>query len=142
MASVQARGLGRAVDYLGPKRIEDIARAIEDCDVGIIPNRRSLFTELNTPTRIFEYLALGKPVIAPRAAGIRDYFDDDALVYFELGDAADLARRIEHVWAHPHDALEVVRRGQAVYRAHTWRREREAFLRQADGLLSGPGRRA
>ena len=38
---------------------------IEQCDVGLIPNRQSVFTELNTPTRIFEYLAIGKPEAAP-----------------------------------------------------------------------------
>lgn len=137
LESVRARGLATAVDYLGPRRLEDIARAIQDCDVGIIPNQRSLFTELNTPTRIFEYLAIGKPVIAPRAAGILDYFDEDSLIYFELGDSADLARCIEHVIAYPRDAAETVRRGQAVYRAHTWQRERDAFVGLADGLLSG-----
>ena len=137
LESVRARGLATAVDYLGPRRLEGIARAIQDCDVGIIPNQRSLFTELNTPTRIFEYLALGKPVIAPRAAGILDYFDEDSLIYFELGDSADLAHRIEHVIAHPRDAAETARRGQAVYRAHTWQRERNTFVRLADRLLSG-----
>jgi len=55
----------------GAWRIEDIVKAIDECDVGVIPNQRNVFTELNTPTRIFEYLALGKPVIAPRTAGIR-----------------------------------------------------------------------
>ena len=137
LESVRARGLATAVDYLGPRRLEDIARAIQDCDVGIIPNQHSLFTELNTPTRIFEYLAIGKPVIAPRAAGILDYFDEDSLIYFKLGDSADLARCIEHVIAYPRDAVETARRGQAVYRAHTWQRERETFVRLADGLLSG-----
>jgi glycosyltransferase involved in cell wall biosynthesis len=142
MESVRAGGLALAVDYLGPMRIEDIAKAIEECDVGIIPNQRSLFTELNTPTRIFEYLAVGKPVIAPRAAGILDYFDDNSLIYFELGNSEDLARRIEHVFSCPREAFETVRRGQAVYRAHAWRREREAFVRLADELLSGQGRLA
>jgi glycosyltransferase involved in cell wall biosynthesis len=135
LESVRAQGLATAVEYLGPRRLEDIVRAIQDCDVGIIPNQRSLFTELNTPTRIFEYLAIGKPVIAPRAPGILDYFDEDSLIYFELGDSADLARRLEHVIAHPREAAETARRGQAVYRDHTWQRERDTFVRLADGLL-------
>jgi hypothetical protein len=39
------------------------------CDLGVIPEHHNAFTEINTPTGIFEYLALGKPVIArpPRA---------------------------------------------------------------------------
>lgn len=136
MQSARAKGLGDALRYQGPKRMEEIVAAIEECDVGIIPNQRSIFTELNTPTRIFEYLAVGKPVIAPRAAGIRDYFDDDSLSFFELGDASDLARRIVEVYADPQKAQEIVGRGQRVYRAHTWRQERRLLVDLVDEVLS------
>lgn len=136
MDSVRAGDLTDAVRYLGPRRLEEIPAAIAECDAGVIPNQRSLFTELNTPTRIFEYLAIGKPVIAPRAAGILDYFDDDGLIFFELGAADDLARRIEYVLADRRKAAEIARRGQEVYRAHAWRQERAAFVGLVDGLLA------
>jgi glycosyltransferase involved in cell wall biosynthesis len=137
MESARARGLGDAVRFLGPKRLEGIVEAIADCDVGVIPNQRSIFTELNMPTRIFEYLAVGKPAIAPRTEGILDYFDQDSLVLFELGDADDLARRIQDVWADPGKAAAIVRRGQEVYLAHTWRQERDVLIGAVDGLLGG-----
>jgi glycosyltransferase involved in cell wall biosynthesis len=128
MESVQRRGLEKSVRYYGPKPIEQIVHAIEDCDVGIIPNQRNIFTELNTPTRIFEYLALGKPVITPRAPGISDYFDENTLVYFELGSAEDLAKKIEFVFKNPELAVEMTRRGQKVHQAHTWRIERTQLI--------------
>ena len=137
MDSVRAQGLTGAVLCLGAKRLDEIVRAIAECDVGVVPNRRSIFTELNTPTRIFEYLALGKPVIAPRAAGIVDYFDEDSLFFFELGDAGDLARRIQDVLADPRQAAETARRGQEVYRAHAWRQERDVLVGAVDALLNG-----
>lgn len=124
MSLARDRGLQGAVHYLGVKSLEDLVPTIEDCDVGIIPNHRSAFTEINTPTRIFEYLALGKPVIAPHAAGVCDYFSDDALVFSELGSAEDLAQKVEYVFAHPAEVTEIVRRGQEVYRQHPWAMER------------------
>ena len=87
------RGWRAAFAILGPKRLEELVREIEACDVGVIPNQRNPFTDINTPTRIFEYLALGKPVIAPRTPGIQDYFDPESLFFFEAGDAGDLARK-------------------------------------------------
>jgi glycosyltransferase involved in cell wall biosynthesis len=82
MDTVQKHGVQDAVRYFGGKGLEEIAAAIDECDVGLIPNRRSVFTEINTPTRIFEYLARGKPVITGRAPGVQDYFGDDALFFF------------------------------------------------------------
>jgi glycosyltransferase involved in cell wall biosynthesis len=73
MNLVRKSELCEAVRYLGSKNLEQICEAIGECDVGIIPNRRSKFTEVNTPTRIFEYLSQAKPVIAPRTPGILSY---------------------------------------------------------------------
>jgi glycosyltransferase involved in cell wall biosynthesis len=140
MEAARAKGLQEAIEYRGPKRPEGIVEAIEACDVGIIPNRRNIFTELNMPTRIFEYLARGKPVIAPRTAGIQDYFDDESLVFFELGESQDLARKLEYVFFHPRETLATVTRGQDVYLAHAWRQERETLVNVTADLLS-PARR-
>ena len=135
MKSAQQRGLDKNIDYLGPCNVNEIVEAIGDCDLGIIPNHRNIFTEINTPTRIFEYLALAKPVIAPKTQGIQDYFGDDDLIFFDLGDANDLARKIEFAYSHPVDVAETVKRGQAVYLLHTWSRERLTLLNSIGELL-------
>jgi glycosyltransferase involved in cell wall biosynthesis len=135
MESAQRRGLDRNVDYLGVRNLKEIVEAIKDCDLGIIPNHRNIFTEINTPTRIFEYLALGKPVIAPKTKGIQDYFGDDDLIFFELGDADDLARKIEFAFSHPAEVADTVKRGQTVYLSHTWSRERLTLLNSIGELL-------
>jgi glycosyltransferase involved in cell wall biosynthesis len=135
MNAADKKGLGAAVHYLGMKNRKQIVEVIESCDVGIIPNHRNLFTKINTPTRIFEYLAMGKPVIAPRAAGIQDYFGDTELVFFELGDSEDLARKIEYVHSHPAEMQETVRRGQQVYIGHQWKIEKRNLLHVASELV-------
>lgn len=135
MATAGQRGLQGAVRYLGMKKREEIAEVIDRCDVGIIPNHRSIFTEMNTPTRIFEYLSRGKPVVTPRARGIQDYFGDQDLVYFELGDAGDLARKIEYVHSHADAARETVARGQKIYLTHRWSQESRGFVDTVAGLL-------
>jgi glycosyltransferase involved in cell wall biosynthesis len=129
--------LESCIRYLGPKRLEELVEDIENCDVGIIPNQRNRFTDINTPTRIFEYLALGKPVIAPRTPGIQDYFDPESLLFFEAGNAEELAERIEYVYSHSRQAIEVAERGQRIYLAHTWQEERQTLVNLVSGLLKG-----
>ena len=138
MDDVRKRNLEGIVRFFGPKSLEDIVREIEDCDLGVIPNHHNAFTEINTPTRIFEYLALGKPVIAPSTSGIQDYFSNSSLLFFEPGNPADLAREIGYAFNHPREVLEIAQRGQRVYLEHTWELERETLLhRVAETLRTG-----
>lgn len=136
MQQARTLGLEESVRYLGPKRLEDLVEEIEKCDVGVIPNQRNPFTDINTPTRIFEYLSLGKPVVAPRTPGIQDYFDQDALFFFGAGDAEELAKQIESVYLDSLRAVEVAQRGQEIYLAHTWQQEKQTLLGLVSELLS------
>jgi glycosyltransferase involved in cell wall biosynthesis len=137
MGEVRTKGLEDCVRYLGPKSLEQLVPEIEACDLGIVPNHHSDFAEINTPTRIFEYLAMGKPVIAPRALGITDYFDERSLLFFDLGSGDDLARKIEYACANPAEMVEIVKRGQEVYRDHCWQTERGRLVGLVAGLLCG-----
>lgn len=135
MQMAKNKGLQEAVHYFGPRRLEDLVVEIESCDVGVIPNHRNSFTDINTPTRIFEYLALGKPCIAPRTSGVQDYFSDESLIFFDSGDARDMARSIEYVFSHPAEVTEIVTRGQEVFREHSWQKERGRLIGVVSGLL-------
>jgi glycosyltransferase involved in cell wall biosynthesis len=126
------------VIHRGGKPLEQIVDAIDACDVGVVPNQRNAFTDINMPTRIFEYLARGKPVIAPRTAGIRDYFDEHSLLFFEAGNAEDLAQTIQFVAFNPEQAYRITERGQQVYKAHSWEQEAHTLLRVVKELLE-PG---
>jgi len=129
-------GLQDRVRYLGPRRLEELVPEIEDCDLGVIPNPRNAFTDINTPTRIFEYLAMAKPVIAPRTPGIQAYFPEDSLLCFESGMVDDLARQIEYVFFHPEESLKIVERGQKVFSEHSWAQEKETLVTLVSGVLA------
>jgi glycosyltransferase involved in cell wall biosynthesis len=135
MEDARTRGLGENVLYLGGRMQQELVPEIEACDVGIIPNPRNAFTEINTPTRIFEYLALGRPVICPRTSGIQDYFTEDSLMYFDPGNVDDLAKKIEYVATHRDEAVDIAKRGQQVYLAHTWAQERQTLVNLVSDLL-------
>jgi glycosyltransferase involved in cell wall biosynthesis len=136
MEAARNKNLHETVRYLGPRPLEGLVTEIENCDLGVIPNHRNAFTEINTPTRIFEYLALGKPVIAPSTPGIQDYFSKESLLFFEPGNPGDLAQQIEYAFSHPREVREIVGRGQQVFLEHTWDRERETLLGRVSEILN------
>jgi glycosyltransferase involved in cell wall biosynthesis len=135
MEKVHKLELDEHVRYRGPKTLEELVHEIEACDVGVVPNQRNTFTDINTPTRIFEYLALGKPVIAPSTPGIQDYFDSKSLLFFESGNAQQLAEKLEYLVTHAGEAAAIAEHGQKVYLAHTWERERENLVTLVAGLI-------
>ena len=128
MRKVQDLGIDGSVLHLGARRLDQLAAEIERCDIGVVPNQLNHFTEINTPTRIFEYLALGKPVIAPSTRGIADYFDKDALLYFAPGNVEDLAKQFQYAALHRRELSAIAQRGQTVYARHTWREEKQVLL--------------
>jgi len=136
LEETRKQNLEGKVRYLGARNLEDLVNEIDSCDLGVIPNQKNAFTEINTPTRLFEYLALGKPVVAPTTSGILDYFNERSLLFFEPGNSTDLARKIEYAAAHPREMFEIARMGQEVYLQHTWERERETLLVRLGEVLN------
>jgi glycosyltransferase involved in cell wall biosynthesis len=136
METVKAKGMQDIVHYFGPRRLEDLVREIAGCDVGVIPNQRNPFTDINTPTRIFEYLAIGKPVIAPSTLGIQEYFNEQSLVFFEPGNASDLAKQMLYTYSKRDDLIAIARNGQQIYLAHTWEQERQTLLDGVSSILN------
>jgi glycosyltransferase involved in cell wall biosynthesis len=134
-AQIKSLKLEHAITYHGPKKLDDIARLIETIDLGIIPNRRSPFTDLNMPTRIFEYLAIGKPVIAPRTKGIQDYFKEDEILFFEPDTPGDLDQKILWAFQNPEPLAAITGRGIKIFHQHTWDEEEKRLLELTVGLL-------
>ena len=137
-AQMQKLGLRSCVHYHGYRPQTEIAKSIRSIDLGIIPNRRSPFTEINMPTRIFEYLAMGKPVVVPDTRGIRDYFGAESALFFEPGDPQSLGDAILDVYRNPQKVDSILARGRTVYEAHRWEVHRVQFLDRVNVLLS-PG---
>lgn len=129
-------GLQDMVTFHGHVPLEQIAHVIPTAHLGLIPNNRSPFTEINLPTRIFEYLALRRPVVAPRTHGILDYFDEDSLYFFDAGDANSLAEVILRVYNNRFQPDQVLANGVRIYNKYRWQSQRRHFLRLVNAMLN------
>ncbi len=142
LLQVKQRKLEEAVHYHGFKSLPEIAQAIVRIDLGVIPNRLGPFTQINLPTRIFEYLAMNKPALVSRTKGIQDYFGDDEILFFEPGNVDDLARQILWVYENPAATRSLVERGRKVYEGHSWELEGSRFTGLVRKLLATAERRS
>jgi len=123
------------VEFYGFVPLERIAAAISDIDLGIVPNKMSPFTNINFPTRIFEYLSVEKPVVIPRTKGVCDYFSEDSIYFFNPGDVNSLARTILKVYEDPQGCLKMVQRGISIYHQHRWELQKDHLVNLVLDLL-------
>ena len=125
---VRKLGVTDKVKYHGLVTAEQIAKAIQQIDLGVIPNKMNPFTNINFPTRIFEYLSQGKPVLASETKGICDYFKNGSIHFFEPNNAESLAEKIKYIYNNWKETEEITYRGVQVYEKYTWEKQKQNLL--------------
>lgn len=123
------------VEFRGQVMNDEIAKFIPQVDLGIIPNRSNLFTQLNFPVRIFEYITYKKPVVVPRTQGISDYFDEESIYYFEPENIDDLAKTIYNVYKNKNKVQEIIDKSYVVYQQNTWKKQKENLVKLVTELV-------
>jgi glycosyltransferase involved in cell wall biosynthesis len=102
---ILARGLGAAATVSNGflPRAEALTR-VRGASVGIVANLPTRLNRFSLPTKLFEYIALGVPVVAADLPTIREHFSGDELTFFAAGDARDLGRALLDVARDPEAA--------------------------------------
>lgn len=135
-ARIDALGLGSRVELTGQLPPADVAGRLAAASILVLPNTSSAISERYTsPLKLFEYMALGRAIVASDLPAIREVLthDVDALLV-PPGDAAALAGAIETLAADPALAARLGAAALARAAAFTWeaRAERlEAALEAA-----------
>jgi glycosyltransferase involved in cell wall biosynthesis len=136
LALAQELGVGDRVKYLGFVPFETMIEEIVMADVCVVPVKASPYSELVHTNKMYEYMAMQRPVAASRLGSVAAYAADDTLLFFEPGNAEDLAERLRWAARHPDELAAQVARASQLYEKHRWEREKNAYL-GAYGDLTG-----
>jgi glycosyltransferase involved in cell wall biosynthesis len=79
---------------------------------------------------------MNKPVLVPSTKGIRDYFDDSEILYFEGGSVEDMATKIKWAYQHPSELRHLMENGRSVYERNSWDSEEQRFVGLVDKLVN------
>ena len=69
---------------------ETIAERLTLAHIGVVPNQPNELNRYALSTKLFEYVAVGVPVVCAGLPTIREYFGEDEVLFFEPGNVADL----------------------------------------------------
>jgi glycosyltransferase involved in cell wall biosynthesis len=127
-------GMRGRVTFHGRIPIDAVPAAVAAADMGIAPTRLDRFTAMTISGKIYEYGAMGKPVVASRLPLVERTFPNGTVVTYEPGDAAGLAEAIIALADHPIRRAEAVDGSRDVVRAAAWEREAERYVALVDRL--------
>jgi glycosyltransferase involved in cell wall biosynthesis len=134
---VDELGLGDAVELSpGVIPLEEVPDRIRAADVGVVPFRDDRFTRSILPTKLLEYVRMGRPAIVSRNRVIERYFGDDEVFYVEPGDAGAVARAIVAIAADPEGAAQRARRAQRFFDREGWPVARRRLYDLLEGAVS------
>jgi glycosyltransferase involved in cell wall biosynthesis len=114
--------------------LEAVAPALGDAKVGLVPHRDGPIMKWALPTKLMEYIALGIPAVVSRTWAITQYFDDSMVMFFEPGNADDLAHCILKLYRDPDLRRSLARNAQKFLEEHSWEKEREKLFSVIDSL--------
>jgi glycosyltransferase involved in cell wall biosynthesis len=139
-AHVARLDLGAQVRFHGRIPLEAVPAEIAAADVGLAPTRRSEMTDHSLSTKLFEYAAMGKPVVASALPTVARYFGPGTVTAYEPGNPADLARAVlDLVDDAPGRAAHVANTARHV-RELGWDREAGRYVALVERLVNGRGR--
>ncbi len=118
-AQIEARGIGGDAILTGPVARSAVTSYIDAMDICVLPDTNPF----GSPMVLFEFMAMGKPVIAPDRAPIHDVLQHGENAWIvERGEAAVLAREMERLAADPELRTRLgAQARREVLASRTWR---------------------
>ena len=135
--AAQAAGLGIAdrVTFHGRIAIEDVPAAVAAADIGLAPTRHDRFTDMSLSTKVFEYAAMGKPVVASRLPMVERTFPAGTVASYTPGDPAAMADAILAIADDPTARDTAIAHTAEIVKAGSWEREAEGYLALVERLI-------
>lgn len=108
------------VYFLGKKEHNEIPYYVKSFDVCIIPYLITGYTESVAPTKLYEYLAMGKPVISTPLPEVMSFNKETGEIVEIAGGAANFVEAID--MAYKNNDMDLIKKRIAIAEANTWQK--------------------
>jgi len=114
--------------------IHEIANAMVNADLGIVPKRSNSFGNEAFSTKILEFMTLGVPVLVSSTRIDQYYFNNDIVQFFKAQDEDDLADKLLLLLKNEPVRKALSARALGVVRDFSWDLKKTIYLDLVDSL--------
>lgn len=112
-----------------PMEHEKIEELLYNSDFGVIPLPKGNFSSYTSPLKMFEYMAIGLPIVASNVPAIQEVLSSGVnAIFFEPDNPEDLAKKIQYLLNNPELTKKVASNAYEVSKKFTYGRRAEAIL--------------
>lgn len=83
-------GISEKVEFKGLVTRDKVLDFVKEFDIALQPD----VTAYASPLKMFEYMAVGALIVAPKTTNIKEILSDDTALFFEKGDKADFKKAL------------------------------------------------
>lgn len=133
-AQAKELGIEDKVTFTGLVTRDKVFDYVSTFDISLQP----AVTDYASPLKLFEYLAVGSLVIAPRTKNILEIINDDTALLFENNNLTDFAEKLTYALKNYESLLEVRTNAQLLIEEQelTWQGNAERVLNLAQQSLN------
>ena len=115
---------------------ERLGELLKSSHIGIVAQKSSDYSNLVQTTKMYDYWAVGLPVIASRLHATAAVFNDSEIAYYRPDDASDLAEQLVRLGNDPHLREAYAAAGRSAYQRFGWHVQREIYLDAVQHVLT------
>jgi glycosyltransferase involved in cell wall biosynthesis len=133
-ALAREKNLEEKIIFEGVVPLERIPDYLVDSDVCVVSYLNGRYGDLLFPTKVFESLMVGLPVVCSRTKIVLRYLDESMLFLFKSGDKEDLADQIRLVYSDKQLVEKKIQCAYEFFNTMRWETEKRKLVRIIDGI--------
>jgi glycosyltransferase involved in cell wall biosynthesis len=137
IALAKELGLESRVRFSGMLPLREIARVIENADLGVVPKRKNAFGNEAFSTKTLEFMAMGVPVLVSDTKIDTYYFNPSVVRFFRGGSVEDLADQMLALITDGAAREQLRRAGIGFVQKNSWASKKQEYLDLIDALAIG-----
>jgi glycosyltransferase involved in cell wall biosynthesis len=131
-------GMQDRVRFNGMLPLDEVARRMENSDVGVVPKRKDSFGNEAFSTKTLEFMAMGVPVIVSDTKIDTYYFNDSVVKFFRGGDPEHLADRMLELMTDRMTRESLRQNGLQFVETNCWDAKKQLYFNILESLVGAP----